>query len=221
MLLKALEENAEIIEQVVAQLQTKGRKDVVQAATFIRQYYSQVDPEDLAERRISDLCGAARATWDFIRTFQSGTTKVRVYNPESQKDGWESTHTAIEIIQENMPFLLDSVTMEVNRQGLTLHLIIHPVIRTQRDANGLLVEILPNDPCNNPSSESVIHVEVDRQTDPEKLGELEAGLLRILGDVRKAVEDYSKMREKLDRVVTEIRESHPKTLDHEKVEEER
>src|ERR1700720_364445 len=221
MLLKALEENAEINEKIVGQLQTKGRKDVVQAASFIRQYYSQVDPEDLAERRISDLCGAALAHLDFIRTFQSGATKVRVYNPQSQKDGWESTHTAIEMIQENMPFLLDSVTMEVNRQGLTLHLIIHPVIRTHRDANGLLVEILPNDPSNNASSESVIHVEVDRQTDPKKLGELEAGLLRILGDVGKAVEDYSKIREKLDRVVAEISESYPKTLDHEKVGEER
>jgi glutamate dehydrogenase len=169
MLPKALEENAETIEKVVAQLQTKGRKDAVQAASFIRQYYSQVDPEDLAERRISDLCGAALTHLDFIRNFKSGVTKLRVYNPRSEKEGWESTHTAIEIVHENMPFLLDSVTMEVNRQGLTLHLIIHPVILTKRDADGLLLEILPNEPCKNASSESVIHVEVDRQTDPKQL----------------------------------------------------
>src|SRR3984893_2603014 len=221
MLLKALEENAETIEKVVTQLQTKGRKDAVQAATFIRQYYSQVDPEDLAERRISDLCGAALTHLDFMRNFKSGATKLRVYNPQSEKDGWESTHTAIEIVHENMPFLLDSVTMEVNRQGLTLHLIIHPVILTKRDADGLLVEILPNEPCKNASSESVIHVEVDRQTDPKKLEELEMGLLRILGDVRKAVEDYSKMKEKLDWVAAEIGESYPKTLDPATLDEDR
>src|ERR1700738_4140797 len=100
MLLKAQDENAEIIEKVLAQLRNKEVKGKVQAETFIRQYYSQVDPEDLAERRISDLCGAALTHLDFIRNFKSGATKLRVYNPQSEKDGWESTHTAIEIVQE-------------------------------------------------------------------------------------------------------------------------
>ena len=52
-------------------------------------------------------------------------------------------------------------------------------------------------------SESVMHVEVDRQTDPEKLAELEAGILRILGDVRKAVEDYPKMKDHMNRLVAD------------------
>jgi len=219
MLRKALEENAEIIEQVLTHLRTRERKESLQAETFIRQYYSQVDPEDLAERRISDLCGAALAYLEFMTEFKSGVKKLRVYNPQSQTDGWESTHTAIEIVHENMPFLLDSVTMEVNRQGLTFHLIIHPVIQTRRDVNGRLIEILPCEPCKSASSESVIHVEVDRQTDPKKLNALEAGLLRILGDVRKAVEDYSKMRENLDRVVADISKSYPEGLDLETIEE--
>src|ERR1700737_16619 len=143
MLLKAQDENAEIIEKVLAQLRNKEVKGKVQPETFIRQYYSQVDPEDLSERSIFNLCGAALAHLEFMREFRSGAPKLRVYNPQSQKDGWESTHTTIEIVNDNMPFLVDSVTMEVNRQGLTLHLIIHPVIKTKRDAKGHLHEILP------------------------------------------------------------------------------
>src|ERR1700693_4528371 len=180
MLLKALEEKAEIIEQVVAQLQTKGRRDVVEAASLFRQYYSQVDPEDLAERRIADLCGAALAHLDFMGEFRSGAPKLRVYNPQKQRDGWESTHTVIEIVNDDMPFLVDSVTTEVNRQGLTLHLIIQPVMKTKRDAKGGLSAILPREAGKSGVSESVMHVEVDRQTDPGKLVELETGILRIL-----------------------------------------
>ncbi len=106
-----------------------------------------------------------------------------------------------------MPFLVDSVTMEINRQGLTLHLIIQPVMKTKRDANGGLSEILPREAGKSGASESVMHVEVDRQTDPEKLVELEAGILRILGDVRKAVEDYPKMKDNMNRLVAEIRQA--------------
>ena len=70
--------------------------------------------------------------------FKSGAAKLRVYNPQIQKDGWESTHTVIEIVNDNMPFLVDSVTMEVNRQGLTLHLIIQPVMKTRAGRGGWL-----------------------------------------------------------------------------------
>jgi glutamate dehydrogenase len=221
MLLKALEENAETIEKVVAQLGATLGEGTAQAETFIRQYYRQVDPDDLAERKISDLCGAALAHLDFFREFKPGGPKLRVYNPQIQRDGWESAHTAIEIVQGNMPFLVDSVTMEVNRQGLTLHLIIHPVIRTKRDPDGRLVEILPIDPCTSDHCEAVIHVEVDRQTEPEKLSDLEAGLWRILTDVEKAVHDYSKMKAKLDRVVDAINKAFPEALDLESIKEDK
>src|SRR5271165_6351170 len=143
MLLKAQDGSPEIIEKVVAQLRDTAAEGKIQAETFVRQYYDQVDPGDMAERSISNLCGAALAHLNFIKEFKSGTPKLRVYNPQGEKDGWDSTHTAIEIVNDNMPFLVDSVTMEVNRQGLNLHLIIYPVIRTHRDANGGLSEILP------------------------------------------------------------------------------
>jgi glutamate dehydrogenase len=58
----------------------------------------------------------------FARVFASGTPKLRVYNPRTEEHGWSSPHTVIEIVNDDMPFLVDSVTMEVNRQGYTLHL---------------------------------------------------------------------------------------------------
>ena len=76
MLLKAQDENAEIIEKVVAQLRNREPKGTIEAEAFIRQYYSQFDPEDLAERSISNLSGAALAHLDFIEEFKSGTPKA-------------------------------------------------------------------------------------------------------------------------------------------------
>jgi glutamate dehydrogenase len=215
MLLKARDENAKIIEEVVAQLRNDDAKGKARAESFIRQYYGQVDTEDLAERSISNLCGAALAHLDWMGEFKAGAAKVRVYNPQSRKDGWESTHTAVEIVNDNMPFLVDSVTMEVNRQGLTLHLIIQPVMKTNRDADGALSKILPRETGKGGASESVIHVEVDRQTDPEKLSELEAGILRVLGDVRKAVEDYAKMKEVMNRFISDSGKPYPEVVDPE------
>src|SRR5476651_891291 len=89
MLLKAQDENAEIIEKIVAELHDKGGEGIAQAETFIRQYYRQVDPEDLAERTISDLRGAALAHLSFVQEFKTGFPKLRVYNPQIQRDGWE------------------------------------------------------------------------------------------------------------------------------------
>src|SRR3982074_3154807 len=101
---------------------------------FARLYYAEVDPEELASRQPGDLKGAAAAHLDFGRKFSTGRAKIRVYNPVSTQHGWQSTHTVIEIVNDDMPFLVDSVTMEVNRQGLTLHLVVHPVLRGTRGA---------------------------------------------------------------------------------------
>jgi len=221
MLVEARDRNAQIIEKVLAQLRSWEPEIDIQAETFVRQYYSQVDPEDFEERTISNLCGAALAHLKFITEFKTGAPKLRVYNPQREKDGWESTHTIIEIVNDDMPFLVDSVTMEVNRQGLTLHLNVYPVIRTHRDANGSLIEILPRDVAGTGTPESVMHVEVDRQTDPGRLIELESGLLHILGDVRKAVEDYPEMKANLNRLVADLKEPYPETLNAETVEEEK
>ncbi|HEX5613059.1 MAG TPA: NAD-glutamate dehydrogenase, partial [Burkholderiales bacterium] len=83
-----------------------------------------------------------------------------------------------------------------NRLGLTLHLMIHPVLRVRRDDTGNLIE-LNADAEKGGRLESFIHIEVDRRTDRETLQQLQDGIIRVLGDVRLAVEDWPKMRERM------------------------
>ncbi|MEA2442988.1 MAG: glutamate dehydrogenase, partial [Thermoleophilales bacterium] len=180
--------------------------DATQAEAFARQYYRWVAPEDLAERSPIDLYGAALAHFNLARARAPGTPKVRVYNPQFDVHGWQSTHTAVEIVTDDMPFLIDSVTMELNRRGFGVHLIIHPVINVRRDDAGGLLEVLPSHPAGAEGSvaESVIRAEVDRQTDPEQLAEMTAHLLRVIAEVRAAVEDWQPMRERAIAIAAEL-----------------
>src|ERR1700730_8375765 len=97
-------ENAQTIERVVALISREAPEQPnAQVANFTRQYYSLVDEEDLAERKISDLCGSALAHLQFMREYKSGCPKLRIYNPQLEHDGRESLHTVIEIVNDNMP----------------------------------------------------------------------------------------------------------------------
>ena len=187
-----------------------------EAREFIALYYDQVDAEDLVARAPEDLYGAAMAHLAFARRFATGTPKLRVYNPKVQEHGWASPHTVIEIVNDDMPFLVDSVTMEVNRQGHTLHLLVHPLAKTERDREGGLAAFAPAG--RDGAGESFIHVEVDRVSEPDRLKALGEGLLAVLADVRAAVEDWKPMRAAMQAVVDELAGT-PKGQDAADVEE--
>src|SRR3954465_10955262 len=158
--------DATLIDGVCTRLHDQLAEDDARLAeAFVRQYYRWESPEDLAERTPLNLYGAAAAHPELARTRRPGTARVRVYNPTAESDGWTSTHTAVEIVTDDLPFLIDSVGMELNRQGFGIHLIIHPVMSPRRDAEGRLRDVLPfgAEPEDGFAPESIIHAEVDRQ----------------------------------------------------------
>ena len=142
---------------------------------FVARYFGQVDPEDLDERAPADLYGAALSHWNFARRREPGRAKVRVFNPSIEEHGWQSTHTIIEIVNDDMPFLVDSVTMEVNRHGLTLHLIVHPIVAVVREADGVARRRRGANAARDAARESFIHVEIDRMTEAERLASAGGG----------------------------------------------
>src|SRR5205814_608612 len=192
------------------------KQDSVLIEEFARLYYAEVDPEELAAHAPLDLQGAAAAHLAFGRKFSAGKAKIRAYNPVFEQHAWQSTHTVIEIVNDDMPFLVDSVTLEVNRQGLMLHLVVHPVLRMVRDPNGEIVAIAKPSDSGKGRLESFMHVEVERQTDPAKLAELEAGIGRALADVRASVEDWRAMQTRMHAIAAQL-EAHPPPLEREQV----
>ncbi|VVE73794.1 NAD-glutamate dehydrogenase [Pandoraea captiosa] len=168
---------------------------------FVRHYYGLADAEDVVSRSVADLYGAAMAHWQLGQKFVSGEPRIRIYNPTLDQHGWHCSHTVVEIVNDDMPFLVDSVTMEINRQGLALHSAFHPVYRIRRDATGKRLSVAPGSSNGGEATEddgsrfeSYIHIEVDRFSEPERIQALADGLQRVLGDVRAAVEDWRAMQ---------------------------
>jgi glutamate dehydrogenase len=208
---RVLDVDETLIDTVCARL--RGRlsgDDAARAESFARQYYRWVAPEDIAERSEEALCGAALSHFDLARVRAPDTTKIRIYNPELEADGWEGPHTAVEIVTDDVPFLIDSVGMELNARGFGVHLIIHPVIRVRRDEEGRLLEVLPHGAqADGALAESIIHAEVARHTDPAELERLKAHLERVIGEVRAAVGDWGEMRTRALDLVAELGNDAP------------
>ncbi|HUH94808.1 MAG TPA: NAD-glutamate dehydrogenase [Casimicrobiaceae bacterium] len=192
-----LDDVLELVRTKVASAQRASVQD------FVVRYFQDVDTEDLAERKPADLYGTALSHWNFARKREPGRAKVRVFNPTLEEHGWQSTHTIAEIVNDDMPFLVDSLTMEVNRHRLMLHLIVHPILAVERAADGMLVRLAGERDAKAPR-ESFIHVEIDRLSDPAKLESLALDIGRVLDDVRSAVADWRPMRERVAAVLAEI-----------------
>src|SRR3954449_7181197 len=169
-----------LIESVCERVRERvAPEEVAEAEAFVRSYYRRAPAADLNGREAVDLYGAALAHWTFGRDREPGEARVRVYNPTFEQHGWQSPHTAIEIVSDDMPFLVDSVSMELSRREFGIHVLVHPVV----------------------GDESFMHIEIDRQA--SGLDELAEAIRDVLGQVRAAVEDWQPMRERMAALIAE------------------
>lgn len=196
----------EVIDKVVEQIQQRlTGKMAKDAEAFVRLFYKDVPPDDMAGRSVDSLYGAALTLYKFAQKRPSANAaKIRVYNPDLEEHGWKSDHTVIEMINTDMPFLVDSVTSALNEFDLTVHLVIHPIMRIARDDRGELqsVEAVEN---SDASRESVMHLEIDEQTDEAVLRKISDRLEDVLTDVSLSVEDWQAMLSKVAEVLDGIR----------------
>ncbi|MGH3620801.1 MAG: NAD-glutamate dehydrogenase domain-containing protein, partial [Sciscionella sp.] len=166
-------------------------------AELIRLYYRYVPPEEVIDDDPVDLVGAVRSHRQLAKLRAPGRPAVRVLNPSREADGWSCAATVVQVVTDDMPYLVDSVISELTRAGFVLQRLAHPIVVVRRDVAGTLREVLPTaDPARPPddaAAESWMHLEIDGITDPERARELENRLGSVLGDVREVVEDSEKM----------------------------
>jgi glutamate dehydrogenase len=173
----------------------------------IAELYQHVPPVDVAERSPRDLYGAALSLWRFAQRRRPNQAKIRAYNPDPIEDGWSSPRTIVEIVNDDMPFLVDSVTGAINNSSRVVHLIIHPILTLGRGPDGRLREIL--DACTTAACESWMQIEITPESDRADLARLTQVLSQVLADVRAAVEDWQPMRQVLGEVTAELSERTP------------
>jgi len=203
-------ESEEVIGELLERVAERVPEEQAECArAFVACYYEGVAAEVLAERDLDDLYGAALAHWSLARERLRGSPKCHVYNPSVERHGWQCSHTVIEVVTDDMPFLVDSLRMAVNRRGLTCHLIIHPVLAVRRDRAGRLLGVAAAEGDDGEAREAVMHLEVDRQAGQPLLDALRDEVLRVLADVRVAVEDWRLIRQRLEAVIAGIDATPP------------
>ena len=201
MVSKAEQHKSELIERVGALAASRFPADqATEIGAFIAKFYANVAADDLVGETPDSLYGAAVSLWSFGAQRMPGAAKVRVYNPRLDEQGWRSPHTIVEMINDDMPFLVDSLTAALNQRDLTVHLVIHPILRVRRDGRGK--RVLQGDAAE--LVESQIQVRINEQSSPDRLSEIRAGLEQVLTDVRGATEDWRKMRAQTEDVLASL-----------------
>ncbi|MEV0288422.1 NAD-glutamate dehydrogenase [Kribbella sp. NPDC050820] len=195
-------QKAEVLAKAVA-AGTQGHDksiDPSRLKTFLERYYRHVAAEDVAEREPTDCLGAAKHHYKSAMARPQGTAKVHVFTPTPEDHGWSANgRTVVEIVIDDMPFLVDSAAMVINEHNLELQLLVHPQFVVRRDMAGTLQEVLDDTATSDEHDlvrESWMHLEIERIPDVAEQRALEDELQRVLHDVRVAVEDWPKMHEK-------------------------
>ena len=133
---------SDLIDRVVERVHQRLERDrAQQVERFVRQFYAHVPPNDLLGDEADNLYGEALAIYGFAQKRTPGEAKVRAYNPHIEEHGYRSSHTVVEVVNDDMPFLVDSVTAKLAELESQVHLVIHPILEVERDEQGRLVEV--------------------------------------------------------------------------------
>ena len=179
-----------------------------QLALFAEQFFGIVALEELLQRRLSDLVGSTLSAWRLLQRFDPALPEVHVFNPDYEKHGWQSTHAAVEILHPDIPFLVDSVRMELSRRGYSIHTLQSNVYQVQRNAKGELLELYPRG-VTEPGlqAEALMFLEIDRCASAEAQRNLEKALHEVLEDVRLAVNDFEPIKAKAQSLLASLQKA--------------
>ncbi|MGQ4659236.1 NAD-glutamate dehydrogenase domain-containing protein [Lysobacter sp. F6437] len=169
----------------------------VEAEAFATAFYKRMGEDEVSKHSPEGWAALACDFFDFSRSRKPGTARVRLFNPSLKTHGWESPHTVLQIANDDMPFLVDSVTMALAEQDIGVHVLGHPVVPFKRDKSGKLVKVGEGEP------ESLMHLEIDRLS-TDAMPKVEKAVLTVLGDVRAMVRDWSDMRNKMLETADEL-----------------
>lgn len=199
---------AEALQSLSEELQKKFNEQVAQSLDlFIHHYYAAVPEADFEEKDLDDLYYSSFSCWKFIRSKDNDQPKLRVFNPDLEQHGWQSSHTIVEILCEDMPFLVDSARTLLSEMHLNIHTIHSSVFCIKRDEQGKLLEFKPAIEKHNGAvgfeREAVIYFEIDKNSDEAELNELTTRLGEVLSEVAQVVSDFDAMQSRILKLIDE------------------
>jgi glutamate dehydrogenase len=186
---------------------------------FVDGLFGRAAPEDLVRYDGRELAALAEAAWSQLAERTPGTPKVRIAEPAAGASELLRHVSVIEIVNDDMPFLLDSVMGELSERGFEVRLVAHPVFAVTRDPAGRLTGFEGLRAASDDAQrESFIHIHLERIAEPARRAELVAALETVLADVRLSVQDWRAMMTHVGDIAAALK-AHPPPLPHEEVQE--
>jgi glutamate dehydrogenase len=184
-----------------ASLLAERRSDIPR--DFLAALYGYAAPEDLARYRAEELAAIAEQSWSLLATRKSGTPNIR-FEPAALTP----RVAVLEIVNDDMPFLVDSVLGELNERGLDIRLVVHPVFTVERDAAGNLVAFRGTRKAEA-WRESFIHIHIEGVAETAQREQIARALAEVLSDVRTCVDDWRPMLTRAGEIIAESRANPP------------
>jgi glutamate dehydrogenase len=203
-----------IIRQLIDEIERRQPAGAAAIAEFARQFFDRFPAEDLRGRSLTDLSASIFGSWHYLNYFDDSRPKVRALNPEFERHGWQSGHTVIAVLCRDTAFALDSVRAELNHRNFIIHTVHGVALRTRRDGQHRLTELLATNTATTDAAtshdvrhEAFLYFEINRCSNADELGELEATLSDILREVALVVDDFAAMQDTLQEAAARVREA--------------
>jgi glutamate dehydrogenase len=184
----------------------RPRADLEALATAL---FSRVAPEDLVRYEPRELSVLVAGAWEFLASRTPGKPKIRITQPPVYASKALKNNSVIEILNDDMPFLVDSVMAELNDRRLEVRLVAHPVVQVTRDPQGRLTAFSAAATLAKGQRESLIHVHVERIQDETKRGEIIAAITSVLAEVRRVVDDWKPMLVRVSSTILDLKTNPP------------
>jgi len=172
---------------------------------FVESFYEKATVSDLERMDAKRAVAVARSALEFMQTRKGSDPKIRIFSPNLKVHGYEGRHTVVELLNNDMPFLVDSLSLELNRQGFIIKETIHPIIKCVRDAKGALVSLAKNH--KKTSAESLIHFEIAGSLEAAESELLQQSLELTLANIRAAVQDWRAITERAEDSIAKLKEA--------------
>lgn len=166
--------------------------------SFLKTFFTNVPQEDFLMMAPENLSYTAKKHLELSKTRKVGDkAAISIHTPTRKNEGWDAGRTFIDIVNDDMAFLVDSVVAEIIRHKYQIAIFIHPILHATRDKKGNVTDISAKSKGNATHAQSHIHVELNRIISPEQSKELLDNLYRILFDTKFANKDWKRIKDKL------------------------
>jgi glutamate dehydrogenase len=179
------------------------RRSILDA--FVPIYLKRLPDTEALELTAGELLAEIVDLLAFMDGRANDVNKVRVFHPTLETCGYTTEGTVVEIVTDDRPFLVDSITAAVVNTGARPVRHLHPVVGVTRDHDGTVVGITRARESTN--KESVQHFELDRVLEPAVADGLVTTIHDVLRDVWVTVRDFEPMRAAVAQMEAAAKES--------------